>query len=426
MKSENPDHPYGIDSLELYAWLAVGRLPGVGAVTFQNLLGQCSELKQVFSFPASRLQSLGLKAPAIDLLQSTSLQQLATLEPLNPLVAGVAQDVHWARVPGHHILCYHDPRYPALLREIHDPPPCLFVIGDPAQLNAPQLAVIGSRNPSQSGLMNTRNFARYLAQQGWVISSGLALGIDGEAHQAALDAGGVTLAVAGHSLDYLYPKQHGALAQAIVQKGAMVSEYPVGTAPKPHLFARRNRIISGLSQGVLVVEATLKSGSLITAQMALEQGREVFAIPGSIHNPLSRGCHKLIKQGATLVESGEDIFNQLGAFVSPTPKPRSTEPVQTPAKSESLPRTEKKAAEHTQLDLLAAEDNFTSPSMALSAEEKQLLRFLDLDPLPFDFIVERSNLEVNQVASLLVLLELKELVFQEAGGYSRRPVQESS
>lgn len=405
MKLKSPD--VECDSLELYAFLVAGRLPGVGAVTFQNLLVECPQLSDLFRFPSQRLLALGLRSQAIDALRSISLQALAQLDPSHALLASVARDVQWAAEPDQHLVCLNDVRYPALLKEIHDPPACLYVKGQADVLNRPQLAVIGSRNPSQNGLLNTRNFSRYLAQQGWVISSGLAMGIDGEAHQAALDVGGLTVAVMGHGLDFLYPKQHGALAQAISNCGALVSEYPIGTAPKPHLFARRNRIISGLSQGVLVVEATLKSGSLITAQMALEQGREVFAIPGSIHNPLSRGCHKLIKEGATLVESGEDIFNHLGVFEAPAPPLRQL-------------RKQREVPAHQQ-DAFAASDNAQpTSSLPLSAQEQQLLRFIDLEPAPVDLIVERSSLEVSQVASLLILLELKDLVYQEGGAYARR------
>lgn len=410
MKSKNPEAVGDRDPLEFHAFLVVGRLPGVGAVTFQNLLSQCPQCSQLFSLSRQRLLALGLRAEAIDLLHSISLQQLARLEPVNALLASVARDVLWAREPGRHIVCLNEENYPALLKEIHDPPACLYVKGRAELLNKPQLAVIGSRNPSQSGLLNTRSFSRYLAQQGWVISSGLAMGIDGEAHQAALEAGGLTIAVAGHGLDFLYPKQHGALAQAISCSGALVSEYPLGTAPKPHLFARRNRLISGLSQGVLVVEATLKSGSLITAQMALEQGREVFAIPGSIHNPLSRGCHKLIKEGATLVESGEDIFNHLGVFEAPVPRHRATLQPVAEALSQQDPSW-------------TSEPPAQQPSLVLSEEEKHLLRFIDLDPAPVDLIVERSALEVSKVASLLILLELKELVYQEGGAYGRRSLK---
>ncbi|MBV1870485.1 MAG: DNA-processing protein DprA [Gammaproteobacteria bacterium] len=386
----------------------MGRLPRVGAVSFQKLLKQGVAPQQLFSFSADRLQSLGLSQKAIAMLQATSLKQLDTFEPLTPWLEGVQKDIMWAEHPDHHIICYHDPRYPPLLKEIHDPPPCLFVAGFPELLCAPQIAVIGSRNPSQSGLGNTRNFSRHLSQNGLVITSGLAAGIDGEAHQAALDSGGFTIAVAGHGLDSLYPRKHLNLARAICKAGAVISEYPIGTQARPQLFPRRNRIISGLSYGVLVVEAALKSGSLITARMALEQGREVFAIPGSIHHPLSRGCHSLIKQGATLVESGEDMFSELQGFASmnfslPDLRAGQEEGVCHNEVSEEIP---------------------TTPAPVVVEEGSAILTYLDFSPLPLDVIVDRSGMSVSEVASELVLLEIKGLVIEEAGGYCLQPPAE--
>mgnify|MGYP001043726574 CR=1 FL=1 len=412
------------DPLELKAWLAVGRLPRVGAVSFQKLLKQDVLPQQLFSFSAERLKSLGLGKQAVSQLQSTSLQQLESLQPLTPLLEGVQKDILWAQHPDHHILCYYDPRYPSLLKEIHDPPPYLFVAGDPDLLNTPQIAVIGSRNPSQAGLSNTRNFSRYLAQNGLVISSGLAAGIDGEAHQAALNAGGFTIAVAGHGLDHLYPRQHLNLARAICKSGAVISEYPIGTQPRPQLFPRRNRIISGLSYGVLVVEAALKSGSLITARMALEQGREVFAIPGSIHHPLSRGCHSLIKQGATLVESGEDMFNELQGFASfKHSMPDVLTQQAAPALGKTQEAEERQAVLHEESapePVSQQVEQSQAPDHELQPEEGRLFNYLEHSPLAMDLIIERSGLSASEVASSLVLLELKGLVVQEAGGYCRK------
>ncbi|MBL4608849.1 MAG: DNA-protecting protein DprA [Pseudomonadales bacterium] len=413
------------DPLELKAWLAVGRLPRVGAVSFQKLLKQNILPQQLFSFSAERLQNLGLGKEAISLLQTTSLSQLEALEPLNSWLEGVQKDINWAEHPDHHIVCFHDPRYPFLLKEIHDPPPFLFVAGDPEFLSVPQIAVIGSRNPSQAGLSNTRNFSRYLAQNGLLITSGLAAGIDGEAHQAALDAGGFTIAVAGHGLDHLYPRQHLNLARAICKAGAVISEYPIGTQPRPQLFPRRNRIISGLSYGVLVVEAALKSGSLITARMALEQGREVFAIPGSIHHPLSRGCHSLIKQGATLVESGEDMFNELQGFAALSesmPDVFTPQPAQSPGEAgkEAEPAASPKKASLIGSSIKNPTQQ-QAPAREPQQEEGGLLACLDYDPMPIDLIIERSGLSAGEVASALVLLELKGSIIEEAGGYCKKP-----
>ena len=407
------------DLLELKAWLAVLRLPRVGAVTFVKLLDQYDELKQLFSLSSAQLKCAGLGSQAVSLMNVTRLEDLAAGETHNVLLAGVSEDIHWACRENNHIVCYNDQDYPSLLKEIHDPPPVLFVAGDPALLNYRQLGIVGSRSPSQLGLMNTRCFSQYLVEQGMVVSSGLAAGIDGEAHQAALDAGGFTIAVTGHGLDQIYPRHHLRLAQSICQAGAVISEFPIGTQLRPQLFPRRNRIISGLSEGVLVVEAALKSGSLITARMAMEQGREVFAIPGSIHNPLSRGCHQLIKQGAKLVESGEDIFHELQGFEA-LAQNAVADRMRQPA--------DKKPAKKAERSPLAANSpvshSLSLPDIKLSAEEEKVLQFIEIDPLPFDLIVERSGIEARVVASLLVMLELDGCVYQEAGGYCRQLMEQ--
>ncbi len=227
-----------------------------------------------------------------------------------------------------HLITLHDARYPTLLREIDDAPPMLFIQGDPTILNLPQIAIVGSRNPSASGRQTATDFAHFLASAGLAITSGLADGIDGAAHQGALETKNSTLAVTGTGLDRVYPAKHRELAHRIAEQGALISELPPGTPPIPANFPRRNRIISGLSLGTLVVEAAQKSGSLITARLATEQGREVFAIPGSIHNPLARGCHALIRQGAKLVETAGDILEELAPLLgtayqpnTPIPKP---------------------------------------------------------------------------------------------------------
>ena len=407
------------DLLELKAWLAVLRLPRVGAVTFVKLLDQYDDLKQLFSLSSAQLKCAGLGSQAVSLMNITRLEELAAGETHNVLLAGVSEDIRWASRENNHIVCYKDQDYPSLLKEIHDPPPVLFVAGDPALLNYRQLGIVGSRSPSQLGLMNTRCFSQYLVEQGMVVSSGLAAGIDGEAHQAALDAGGFTIAVAGHGLDQIYPRHHLRLAQSIRQAGAVISEFPIGTQLRPQLFPRRNRIISGLSEGVLVVEAALKSGSLITARMAMEQGREVFAIPGSIHNPLSRGCHQLIKQGAKLVESGEDIFHELQGFEA-LAQNAVADRIRQPVGKKSA-----KKAEHSPLAVSPPVKRVLSlPDIKLSAEEEKVLQFIEIDPLPFDLIVERSGIEARVVASLLVMLELDGCVYQEAGGYCRQLMEQ--
>ena len=274
--------------------------------------------------------------------------------------------------------------------EIADPPPVLFVHGDPTLLVRPQLAMVGSRNPTPGGSETAQAFACHLAQAGLVITSGLALGIDGASHRGALEGGGATLAVAGTGLDRVYPASHRGLAHAIVANGALISELPPGAPPLPEHFPRRNRIISGLSAGTLVVEAAANSGSLITARLAAEQGREVFAIPGSIHNPLARGCHGLIKQDAKLVETAQDILEELapltGIFTLPV--------------------------KH-----LGEKGNETP---LCTVEQKALLERLSFEPVAVDTIIRRSGLTPEVVSSILLTLELQGYVISSAGGcYSR-------
>jgi DNA processing protein len=286
-------------SAGLRAWLAVLLAPGIGSRTFNVLLQHQETPEAILAESAESLAAIGLRPASV-----AGLKQ--------PDWARIDADIAWLDQPGHHCLTVYDPAYPAQLKTIPDPPMMLFVRGNPAVLAMPQIAMVGSRNPSPGGVQLARDFARELSKVPLGVTSGLALGIDAASHLGALDGGGVTVAVVGTGVDQVYPARHSDLAAAIVAKGgAMVSEFPLQTAPQANHFPRRNRIISGLSAGTLVVEAALRSGSLITARLALEQGREVFAIPGSIQNPLSRGCNALIKQGAKLVEEVADILEEL-------------------------------------------------------------------------------------------------------------------
>ena len=226
----------------------------------------------------------------------------------------MTDDKTWALGPGHHLLDRQSADYPDLLARIPDPPDRLYVDGCVDVLHLPCIAIVGSRNPTRQGRDNAYEFAKYLGRAGFCIVSGLAQGIDAAAHEGALDGGGRTVAFLGHGVDLVYPAANRALAERIREAGALCSEFPLGMTPRRSSFPQRNRLISGLSLGTLVVEAARKSGSLITARLAGEQGREIFAIPGSIHNPLSRGCHWLIRQGAKLVESAPDIVGELGAL----------------------------------------------------------------------------------------------------------------
>lgn len=354
-------------------WLALLHTPGLGSRGINRLLG----------FSGGNPRPLfGTQHPAHNGLRPESIAWLRA-----PDWDLVERDLRWLEGADRTLLTLRDARYPALLKEIEDPPPLLFVQGDPAILAMAQLAIVGSRNPTPSGQQTAMDFARFLARAGLVISSGLAAGIDGAAHLGALQTTTPTLAVTGTGLDRVYPARHRDLAHRIAEQGALVSELPPGTPPLPANFPRRNRIISGLSIGTLVVEAAQKSGSLITARLATEQGREVFAIPGSIHNPLARGCHALIRQGAKLVETAEDILEELGPLLG------------------SL------VAAGTQ-----AADPVEPAPRKWDQEYQQLMAALDFDPAPVDLLIQRSGLTADAVSSMLLLLELEGFVSAAAGG----------
>lgn len=297
----------------------------------------------------------------------------------------VASDLDWLTQPNHHIVTLPDPDYPPQLKEIADPPPLLFVRGNAKLLSLPQIAMVGSRNPSTQGKQTASAFAATLCEYGFAITSGLALGIDAASHEGALKAGGHTLAVAGTGLDRVYPARHKELALKIAETGALVSEFPPGTSAQAHHFPRRNRIISGLCQGLLVVEAAKQSGSLITARLALEQNREVFAIPGSIHNPLARGCNALIREGAKLVETTQDILEELTQYYQ-----QHDEKPPSPAQ--------------TTLDL----------------EQQTILNHVMFSPTSVDNLVESTGLAVEVISSTLLILELQGYLEATAGGcYTR-------
>ena len=289
-----------ISPAELEARLRLHVLPELGPRRLRKLLSAFPDASSALSAPASAWRSLGLPAGCAEARRSPAIRERA------------AASLKWLEAPARHLLMWDAPAYPGLLEELPDAPPLLFIEGDPGLLERPQLAMVGSRRASRPGLDNATAFARSLARGGFVITSGLALGIDGAAHQGALDVGGKTIAVLGTGLEQLYPRRHLGLAARMIESGgALVSELPLDCPPQAANFPRRNRIISGLSLGVLVVEASPSSGSLITARLAAEQGREVYAIPGSIHHPGARGCHQLIRQGAALVESVEDVLQAL-------------------------------------------------------------------------------------------------------------------
>ncbi|WP_434514551.1 DNA-processing protein DprA [Dechloromonas sp. ARDL1] len=307
------------DTNALAAWLRLTLIPGIGGETQRKLLAAFGLPEAIFA--AGRLAARSIVGDRADLLFDT--------DPTD----AIEHALEWAEQPGQTILTLADPGYPPALLEIADPPNILYVRGKPELLNRRGLAVVGSRNATPQGALTAESFARHLAARGWSIVSGLALGIDAAAHRGALAASGGTVAVIGTGADRIYPARNKELARAIAERGTIVSEFPLGTPAVAHNFPRRNRIISGLARGVLVVEAAPESGSLITARLAAEQGREVFAIPGSIHSPVARGCHKLIKQGAKLVEAAGDILEELGDVCQPP----ASEPTVSAAPGETSP-----------------------------------------------------------------------------------------
>jgi DNA processing protein len=292
----------------------------------------------------------------------------------------------WAQDPQNHLIAIGDNDYPELLGQISRPPSELFVRGEPGLLQMPALAIVGSRNPTQAGARNAFEFARHLGGMGFCIVSGLAEGIDTAAHRGALDAGAATVAFLGHGIDRVYPASNRDLAHEIAAHGALVSEFPLGTHPGRENFPQRNRLISGMSLGTLVVEAARRSGSLITARFAGEQGREVFALPGSIHNPLARGCHQLIRQGAKLVETADDIVAELAPLAS-----------------------------HLLQNSLESTAN-ESPANTDDEEYVQLKKYLSHDPIGVDELVNNSGLTIEQVSSMLLILELEGVVEPLSGG----------
>lgn len=363
-----------MDKEDLRSWLALLHLPGIGPVTLLPLLANAEDALELLNNPPAAIPR--------------RLHQLLQ----HPDWEAVEQDLQWLSEPDNHLLPVTDPRYPPQLKTIPDPPTALYVHGNPDVLSTPQIAMVGSRNPSAGGARTAQDFARHFSACGLTVTSGLAMGIDAACHQGALADGGITIAVTGTGLDRVYPASNRELAHQIAGKGALISEFPPGTPPRPGHFPRRNRIIAGLSLGTLVVEAALKSGSLITAQQALEQSREVFAIPGSIHNPLARGCHLLIKQGAKLVETANDVLEELA-----------------PALSELI-----------EADNLQSDGDGAQSSPMLDQEYQQLLDAMGFDPISTDSIIERTGITPETISSMLLLLEMDGYVSSERGGLFTR------
>jgi DNA processing protein len=369
------------DRDELRAWALLLRIPGATRQRVAFALTSVASVAELVRAPERSLEQLGFAEETRAALRSADR-------------ATPDADLEWLRAPDRHLLPLTSPHYPPLLAATPDAPPALYVRGSLEVLATPQLAIVGSRHPTASGRDTAFQFAAHFARCGLAITSGLAQGIDGASHRGALAAGGATIAVCGTGLDVVYPEQHAELAEAIAASGALVSEFAPRTPPRRQHFPQRNRLISGLSLGTLVVEAARQSGSLITARCASEQGREVFAIPGSIHNPLSRGCHRLIRDGAKLVETADDILTELRIPLAAA----AAAPAASPAQAR------------------------TQESARLDKEYEILLDALGFDALGVDALVERSGLKPDAVASMLLILELQGLVEVRPGGrYCRSP-----
>jgi DNA processing protein len=358
-------------------------------------------------------------------LRDAGLDETTVAALKRPDEALLRTDLAWLDEPAHHLLTCGSERFPPLLKDIPSPPAALFVAGEPDVLWQPQVAVIGSRNPTAGGKDNARDFAGELARRGLTVTSGLAAGIDSIAHEAALDAGGASVAVMGTGLDQVYPSSGKALAERIRRHGALVSEFPPGTPAKREHFPARNRIISGLSLGVLVIEAGLRSGTLITARLAGSQGREVFALPGSIHNPLAKGCHRLIRDGARLVESVAEVIQDLTPLAGQLAD-RLRGELAAAERSQAVPpggpRAKDPAARAGQSPAAGAlELDSGGPQLVQDPEYRRLWSCLGYDPKPVDAIVEQSGLTARAVSAMLLVLELRGMVEAHRGGaFSRK------
>lgn len=363
---------------EWVAWFRLAHTPGLGRTSARALLAAFGTPQDVLAAPAKAWRGV---------VQARAAQALETPEPVWHERLAAAQAWLLGK-PRRGCLVLGDARYPAALLQTADPPLMLFFEGRLDFLATPMLAIVGSRNPTAQGAENALAFGRELAQRGWTIVSGMARGIDAAAHEGALAAGGPTVAVVGTGPDLVYPHRHTALADRIRAEGLMLSEFAPGTPPLAENFPARNRILCGLSQGVLVVEAALQSGSLITARLAAEAGREVFAIPGSIHSPQSRGCHALLRQGAKLVESVDDVLEELPATGSAPP--------QGPAPAAQREETDR------------------------APDDDALLRALGFELLTLDALCLRTGMAAREVSARLLELELTGIVVRQPGGLYQR------
>lgn len=366
---------------ELHAWLCLLRTPGLGPSRLRALLDAHGDAGTVVA--AIRGGHACMPIPA------------STRAALRmPDTKRIDADLAWLAQTGHHLLRCDQVDFPPQLEHIDAAPVALFVAGDAGTLLRPQVAIVGARNASPQGIADAREFARQLASAGLVVTSGMADGIDGAAHQAALETTGASIAVLGTGVDRVYPRKHHALAKQLREHGALVSELPLGTPARANHFPQRNRLIAGLSLATVVIEASLRSGSLITARLAAEQGREVFVLPGSVHSPLKGGCHRLIRDGARLVEDAGEVLEAIGP-----------------------------AARALGTELAARLDGAAAPAVPDRARDADCQRLLDVlghDPATLDELAGRSGLSAAALSSMLLMLELEGVVASQAGNRYQR------
>lgn len=402
---------------ELRYWLALYTIPRCGLTTVLTLLKTFSTPRDILLASREKLLNAGASASLINYLH-------------HPDWKSVEFCLHWLEKPHRYIFHWGDTRYPALLREISYPPLILFVTGEWSILQQQQLAVVGARYPSPTGLEIAYQFASELSERGFAITSGLARGIDGAAHQGTLATNGATIAVLGSGLDNIYPNCHQALAQTILEKGGvLLSEFFPYSRPKAAHFPRRNRIISGLSCGVIVIEASLQSGSLITARYALEQGREVFAVPGSIRNSLSQGCHALLKEGATLIENCEDVVQGLSFLPNPMSNrmvvdnrcfDKSTKKLASPVEQgHELIEQEGQGLILNKTDELSSAQQQLGMA-TLDSQDIKLVECLGFETTSVDTLIARTGLRVDKLLARLLTLELQGYISVVPGGYVRK------
>lgn len=372
--------------------LALWLIPEIGLVVQKTLLQQFPNLEEFFALPRFELKKMGFSDTCITHLNQPDWKKVEAM-------------LAWAQKPQHHLLTILDAAYPENLRQIYSAPTVLFAKGDIHLLQHSQLAIVGSRNPTPAGLQIAKQYAEFLATQGLVITSGLASGIDGMAHQSVLEVSGKTIAVIGTGCDVIYPKHHTGLTEKIINNGLLISEFPLGTPPQPLNFPQRNRIISGLSLGTFVVEASIRSGSLITARYALEQGREVFAMPSSVHNPMAKGCHWLIKQGATLVESVEDIWQQI--------------------QQQHLNLATSRPPSNQTKNRIPLDFTQTNPHISKQLTELQhrLLNVMGFDRWNIETLSQQISLNIEQLSVVLLELELLGCIEAVPGGYQRANIR---